>query len=224
MKNEICISKKLANMVIIMDNYNLDYYNVNNLALAWSGACQLESEYYDEWLNLNNFKTLQLKSNLYVSEDTSENIRNICNEYINQAKEFMEEFNININTTWEEFDRNILKNLDTYKSLRLSYHNLYKKELITPFIWILLTKKSYKNKLTELRLVDIKIGKYVKDIIKAKYMDYTKIQLNNIESKLAYCYLFEEVQHMINRLEVSGLSKVDIEILFNNVIRNYKIY
>lgn len=38
MKNEICISKKLANMVIIMDNYNLDYYNVNNLALAWSSA------------------------------------------------------------------------------------------------------------------------------------------------------------------------------------------
>lgn len=95
--------------------------------------------------------------------------------------------------------------------------------MITPFIWISLTKKSYEDKLTELRLVDIKIEKYIKDIVGAKHINYTKIQLNNIESKLAYCYLFEEVQHIINRLEVSDLSKVDIEILFNNVIRNYKI-
>ncbi len=92
MNKNIKVDKELTNMLIIMENDNLDYKNVNHLALAWSGACQKESDFCDRRLYLGGFTNnnlIRFVKNDYDNEKYNREKTLILDNIINTTDEYI---------------------------------------------------------------------------------------------------------------------------------------
>lgn len=212
------ISKEMANMVLIMDNNNLDYRDINHLALAWATVNSINSNYCDDNVTFPNWRERALKSKLFKIDDDVKT-KELYDRYYKEVMDLLDKNKIYKHTTWDEFEY-ILKH-NKCNLLFYSVYNFHQKNIITPYEYI----KYYTEDLQTLPLVlndEIEYGEELEKMVNGK-RDFRYIELKTIKQKLAYVFLYSYLQVCLTAMKKPSYTKEEIEELFNRTIRNYDL-
>ena len=212
------ISKEMANMVLIMDNNNLDYRDINHLALAWATVNSINSNYCDDNVTFPNWRERALKSKLFKIDDDVKT-KELYDRYYKEVMDLLDKNKIYKHTTWDEFEY-ILKH-NKCNLLFYSVYNFHQKNIITPYEYI----KYYTEDLKTLPLVlndEIEYGEELEKMVNSK-CDFRYIELKTVKQKLAYVFLYSYLQVCLTAISKPSYTKEEIEELFNRTIRNYDL-